>query len=113
MNTDFTTWSRENLENFARDAMDENTLLRANNKVWLNVWREVNVKGTGVYRMSAAEDGCVSVQAVSCVTADGSTDKAKAWDQLATEVSEASPIDMTTMEGLGIWMGRKLREARQ
>ena len=111
MNTDFTTWSRENLENFARDAMLANALLQENIKVLLDVWRDVVTKGIGTYTVTEV-DGRIKLE-VTYMTADGSMDKAKAWDRLATEVSESSPVDMTTMEGLGIWMGRTLREARQ
>jgi hypothetical protein len=38
--TDFKTWGREALENFARQAADENLELRADNKMLLERWRQ-------------------------------------------------------------------------
>jgi hypothetical protein len=38
--TDFTLWSRENLEAFARQAADENLVLRADNKALHEAWRQ-------------------------------------------------------------------------
>lgn len=37
--TDFTSWSRKGLEEFARQAADENLVLRADNKALLEQWR--------------------------------------------------------------------------
>jgi len=37
--TDFKSWSRETLEDFARRAADENLALRIDNKVLLEQWR--------------------------------------------------------------------------
>lgn len=37
--TDFSTWDRKALEQFARDAADENLVLRADNKALLNYIR--------------------------------------------------------------------------
>lgn len=39
--TDFTQWSRENLERIAREAVDENKQLREDNKVLLTAWRDL------------------------------------------------------------------------
>ena len=38
--TDFKNWSRENLENIARQAVDENKQLREDNKMLLEQWRK-------------------------------------------------------------------------
>lgn len=38
--TDFKNWSRENLEAFARQAADENLVLRTNNKALHEAWRQ-------------------------------------------------------------------------
>lgn len=37
--TDFTTWKRENLEAFARQAADENLVLRHDLRLALDAWR--------------------------------------------------------------------------
>lgn len=37
---DFSTWSRENLEAIARDAVDDNRVLREDNKMLLAAWRK-------------------------------------------------------------------------
>ena len=37
---DFSTWSRENLESIARDAVEENKALREDNKMLLAAWRK-------------------------------------------------------------------------
>jgi hypothetical protein len=37
--TDFTAWERKTLEAFARQAADDNLVLRADNKVLLEQWR--------------------------------------------------------------------------
>lgn len=50
---DFTHWSRENLEQIAREAVDENEQLRADNKVLLAAWRE-QVRRTGQAEALAA-----------------------------------------------------------
>ena len=41
MKTDFSTWDRKVLEDFARQAADENLVLRADNKALLQQWREL------------------------------------------------------------------------
>lgn len=38
--TDFTEWSREGLEKFARQVADENLVLRTENKALLGAWRK-------------------------------------------------------------------------
>jgi hypothetical protein len=38
--TDFKNWSRENLEDIARQAVDENKQLREDNKMLLDQWRK-------------------------------------------------------------------------
>lgn len=42
--TDFKSWSRETLEDFARRAADENLALRIDNKVLLQQWRAAIVE---------------------------------------------------------------------
>ena len=37
---DFASWSRENLESIARDAVEENKVLREDNKMLLAAWRQ-------------------------------------------------------------------------
>jgi len=40
MATDFTAWDRSTLEQFAREAADENLVLRENNKALHTAWRQ-------------------------------------------------------------------------
>jgi hypothetical protein len=42
--TDFSTWSRENLERFAQEASDELQFLRDELKAALKAYREVNTR---------------------------------------------------------------------
>ena len=39
--TDFKQWDRENLERFARQAADENLILRSSLRVALDAWRDM------------------------------------------------------------------------
>jgi len=50
---DFTQWSREGLEEIARQLVDENKRLMEDNKVLLSAWRE-QVKRTGQAEALAA-----------------------------------------------------------
>lgn len=42
--TDFSTWSRENLERFAQEASDELQILRDELKAALKAYREINTR---------------------------------------------------------------------
>lgn len=42
--TDFSTWSRENLERFAQQASDELQILRNELKAALKAYREINTR---------------------------------------------------------------------
>lgn len=73
--TDFKGWSRENLEAFARQAADENLVLRAESeelkaetKAFLGAWRDVIVRGAGCYHMAADSNGRVAVTYVGPTT---------------------------------------------
>ena len=62
--TDFKDWPRDAIERLARQAADENLILAANNRELLAAWRDVMVKGTGIYRVTANTDGTLKVEAV-------------------------------------------------
>jgi hypothetical protein len=46
--TDFTLWRRDTLEAFAREAADENLVLRENNKALHEAWRQAILRDSGL-----------------------------------------------------------------
>lgn len=97
--TNFSVWERATLEQFARDAAEENKQLRDDNRVLLDAWRKA---------VSKAVSKAASHEVADSQRAEVASAHVKAWDILRTRAATAQ----TSISGpalLGV-MDRLLKE---